>query len=293
MTRFTQKIIDCPVRVLAGLLWLMVLPILAPAALGAQVRVTYIANEGFLVEGGGKKVLIDALFAEGVSGYATVPDAMRAASKAGEAPFDDVDLILSSHFHADHFDAATVIEHLRTNPQALFLSTPQAVAEIQTLVAETDAVLDRVEAVYPPEGEAMRLERAGIEMEALNLHHGRGQEPPVENLGFMVHMGGLTWLHIGDTEADRNDFRPFSLADRGIDVALVPDWFLDYDTFVEVVREEIRPRQIVVMHLAMSSAPAGYFGNHDSQSQRLRAIRENFPDAVILAEPGESELFSN
>lgn len=256
--------------------------------LSAQMRVTYLANEGFLLAGGSKKVLVDGLFAAGVPGYATVPDLLYSASVAAEPPFDGIDLVLATHFHPDHFDAETVVRHLRANPEALFLSTPQAVRKISELVADDVAVLGRVEAVYPPAGEALRLSRAGIELEVLNLHHGRGGSPPVENLGFVGNLGGQTWLHVGDTEAGMADFQPYSLTDKTIDVALLPDWFLDYEEFVEVTRREIRPREIVVMHLATAAAPSNYFGRHGDHARRRRALLERFPDAVILEEAGAS-----
>jgi L-ascorbate metabolism protein UlaG (beta-lactamase superfamily) len=274
------------------LVWLA-LSWLTAAGAWAQLRVTYIANEGFLLAGEGKKVLVDSLFANGVSGYATLPGPMRSASRAAEDPFDGVDLILVSHFHADHFDAATVVEHLRASSETVFLSTPQAVYEIQKLVEDDKGILDRLTAVHPPEGESLSLKRAGIELEVLNLHHGRGGNPPVENLGFVVRMGGVTWLHVGDTEATLSDFRPYSLPEKAIDVALLPDWFLDYAQFVEVVSKEIQPRFVVVMHLATASAPASYFGKHANRSQRLEAIREGFPDAVVLIEAGASREFSS
>jgi len=260
-------------------------------ALSAQLRVTYLANEGFLLEGRNKKVLVDALFAEGVRGYATVPDPLQSAVVAGTAPFDGVDLILASHFHADHFDAETVVQHLRANPRALFLSTPQAVGKIVELAEDDNEVLSRVEAVYPPAGKALQLHRAGMDLEVLNLHHGRGGRPPVENLGFVGSLGGQTWLHVGDTEAELVDFQPYSLRERSIDVALLPDWFLDYEEFVQVTRREIRPREVVVMHLATTAAPANYFGKHGNHAQRRRAILESFPDAVILETAGASIVF--
>lgn len=43
----------------------------------SSVGITYIANEGFLLASGEQKVLIDALFREGVSGYAVVPPVTR------------------------------------------------------------------------------------------------------------------------------------------------------------------------------------------------------------------------
>ena len=154
------------------------------------------------------------------------------------------------------------------------------------------AILGRVEGVFPAEGESMVREWSGGEVEILNLHHGRGGRPEIESLGFLVEMGGLTWLHVGDTEATTVDIRPYSLAERSVDVALLPVWFLDYDEFIHATREAIAAHHLVVMHLATETAPPGYSGRHGSRAERLDSVRELFPDIVILETAGDSVVFA-
>ncbi len=252
-------------------------------AAGAQVR--YLANEGFLLQGGGRKVLVDALFGRGLDGYAALDPAVRQALESAQAPFDDVDLILATHFHGDHFDATAVAAHLRSNPGAHFVSTPQAVELLGRELNDEPAVRARVEAVHPPEGLPRRLSRQGVGFEVFNLHHGRNRRPPVENLGFLIQLGELRILHIGDTEADSADFEPYELPAREIDLALLPAWYLTYDHWIAAVRQQIRPRRIGVMHLALPTAPASYFGPDGSYNSRIAEIRENFPQALIFEQP--------
>jgi putative transcriptional regulator len=259
---------------------------------GAQVEVTYIANEGFLLEGGGKKVLIDALFEGGVNGYAKVPHALRSELERAEAPFDGIDLVLVTHFHADHFAPGMVGRYLRTNQDASFVSTPQVREQLRPLIpggAETD---DRVTGVLPDEGTREVLTRGGVELEVLNLHHGEERRPPVQNLGFIVKLGGMKILHVGDTEATAEVFEKYSLAEEKIDVALLPSWFLTYDRWIEAVRNEIAPAEIVVMHMPSRDAPPSYFGSHGSYDGTVRALREEFPRARIPDEPGASMTFA-
>ena len=77
--------------------------------------------------------------------------------------FAGVDLILASHFHGDHFDAASVARHLRANPEAVFLSTNQAVAELceQILGKKAGSVLCTRRMLRPRELESrLAQERA-------------------------------------------------------------------------------------------------------------------------------------
>jgi L-ascorbate metabolism protein UlaG (beta-lactamase superfamily) len=206
----------------------------------AQIEVTYIANEGFFLEGGGKKVLIDALLDEGIQGYVGITDSMRPALEGAKAPFDGVDLILATHHHADHFGPQAVSRHLQASAGARFISTPQSVEALKRTLGNGPLVLERAKAVEPEEGERLLLKVNGIKVQVLNLHHGRRRRPEVQNNGYIVRIGGLKILHMGDTEATAEDFRPYALAAEKIDIAFVPSWFLSSEDWLDVVRDEIR-----------------------------------------------------
>ncbi len=250
-------------------------------AVWAQVTVTHIANEGFLLEGGGKKVLIDAFF-DGIQGYPVASRSLKQRMQSASAPFDGVDLVLATHYHDDHFSPGPVLRFLKANPKAAFLSTPQAVTRLR-LDGKADPS-PRVEAVYPPEGRIESRTINGVRVDVLNLHHGRGRRPLVENLGFVVYLGGRRVLHIGDSEAGTPDWAPLEMHKRPVDLALLPGWYLAEPRWVEVVREQIRPVHIGAMHLAVKDAPAGYFGRQGSWENRVAVMRRNFPAVEVFAQ---------
>ncbi len=244
----------------------------------------YVANEGFLVEGGGRRVLVDALFREGAPGY-HAPDAETADQiERGLGRWAGVTLALASHHHRDHFDAEAVVRFLEHNPKATFVSTRQAVAKVLALQPD---VASRARGVLPDPGDIETLEIDGVRLHVLHLHHGIF-DPLLENLGFVVELDGQRFLHFGDTEAEHPDFEPYLDVLRGTDLALLPFWFLTSEWRVEMVRDEIRPRQIVVAHLPESSAPSGYFGRWGSHAEVVRLIRTHFPEARFPQRPGES-----
>lgn len=65
--------------------------------------ITYIANEGFLIQTENYKILMDGLFG-GIKGdWCDQPsDSISESMVKGIAPFDNIDLVLVSHYHADH-----------------------------------------------------------------------------------------------------------------------------------------------------------------------------------------------
>ncbi|MEM7354638.1 MAG: MBL fold metallo-hydrolase [Acidobacteriota bacterium] len=266
-----------------------------PTVLGAeaprpnQVEVTYLGNEGFLLAKGETRVLIDALFGDGIEGYPVVPPAPRRQLEAATGPYAEVDLVLATHYHDDHFNAEAVAQHLRKNPEARFVSTRQAVNRIRR-IAGFDQLASRVQGFWPDEGQRAVVEHAGIRVEILNLHHGRGRKPEIQNLGFLIDLGGLRFFHVGDTEVGLDDIRPYDLGKADIDVFFAPSWFFTYDSFAPVL-EAIDADTRIVMHLAEPSAPARWFGPDGNRPKRIERIRRQDPQAILF-EPLESRQFA-
>jgi L-ascorbate metabolism protein UlaG (beta-lactamase superfamily) len=256
------------------------------AASAPALEVRYLVNEGFLIEGGGKRVLIDALVGEEIAGYVPLSEVLRGPLERGEGESAGVDVAIATHLHPDHFGAESVVRFLRANPEAWFVSTPQAVARLTAVAGGEEGLLARVRPVLPKEGEVEHLSLRGVEMDVLNLHHGL-RNPPVENLGVVVRLGEARFLHFGDTEAKMESFVPYLELLRATDLAVLPFWFLVSDWRAEMVREQIRPRWIVVGHLLTPTAPAGHFARWRSYENLVQEIKTAFPEARLPGTPGE------
>ena len=127
------------------------------------VTVTFVGNSGFLITVGDTKILIDGLF-EGFPGYALPDDELQQLLGA-EPPFDHLDLILATHDHGDHFSARMVCQHLKNDPEAVFVSTEAAAdAVIAAGCPATSIALQ--------EGERAQMVVNDIGLQATFLSHG-------------------------------------------------------------------------------------------------------------------------
>lgn len=262
------------------------------AGLTAQpdtIAVTYIGNEGFLLEAAGRKVLFDALYREGVSGYVVHPAERRQAMEQASPPFDGVGLVLATHDHADHFDPGAVAAHLRHDAGAAFLSTTRAAQRLQEEIGGEPSMGERIVGVFPDEGERFRMTVNGIEVQAINLHHGRTR--PIQNLGFLVTIGGWTVLHVGDTEATSDDFELYEFAADDIDIAFIPYWFLIADERDDDLRRVIPAKRIVVMHIPPRNVRAQHIEQRGGWDAMLGRIEKQYPAAVIFREPMQTRSF--
>ena len=238
-----------------------------------EVRVTYIANEGFLLQSGGSTVLIDALHRGEIEMYARPSDKVLHDLENATGNFSSVDLILVSHYHRDHFKAESVASHMAANPGARLISSPQVVEEVRRAASGTI----NADSAYPPVPGRTKFRLAGVDLEMLRLSHGSGRFAKIQNLGQVFSLGGKKFLHLGDAEIAAGNFTVHKLAKDRIDYAFIPYWFLTDAEGRRIVTEIIRPRKIIAMHIP----PA------DLEIERKKILAE-FPDAIVFQEQGES-----
>jgi L-ascorbate metabolism protein UlaG (beta-lactamase superfamily) len=239
---------------------------------GASLEVTYIANEGILLAAGATQVLIDGLHREYRASYPFLPEPYRDQIETAQPPFDEVDVVLVSHTHLDHFHAESVARHLQHNARARLISSEQVVAQMQTW-ADYAAIESRVRAVGPPVKQRVAVDglSGDLSIDILGLGHG-DRHAGIQNLGHIVRLGGKTVLHIGDASTeDASIFAAFNLPAAQIDVAFLPVWFLTSDEGEAIVRQHIKPKQIVAVHMAA--------GDQQSVIDRMRA---RFPEAAAF-----------
>jgi L-ascorbate metabolism protein UlaG (beta-lactamase superfamily) len=236
------------------------------------LEVVYIANEGVLISSGDKQVLIDGLHREYKRDYAHLPAAQREEIEGAKAPFDKIDLILVSHLHLDHFHPESVGLHLKHNPEATLVSSQQVVDEIEKNFKEYSAIKARVRSATPPLKRKVAMRVAEIEFELLGLGHGGERHGWVQNLGHVIEFGGKKILHLGDADASAEIFDPLNLDEAGIDIAFIPYWFLLGNEGSAIVRDHIKPKHIIAVHISPIEA-----------EKTTGEIRQRFPNAVVFS----------
>jgi len=256
------------------------------------LEVTYVANEGFLlvipppeipgnIAINENKVLIDALFREGVEGYAVVPLDRREAVETARPPFDAAKVVLVSHYHADHFDPAAVARYLKHNFRAELVSSEQVVEQVAEALNDDVILRNRVHAVI---GDATNSSATrtvgGIGVHIRRISHGSGRFAEIQNLAQTVTLGGWKILHIGDADAGEAELKRLNFKKEKIDVAFIPFWYLTDDKGAALVKRYVQSRIVVAMHI-----PPGEL------EQRTAEIRARFPDAVIFSQPFETKTF--
>ena len=227
-----------------------------------ELLVTYIANEGFMLEGSEKKKLIDALFGKKDLSFCDVPspDVLNNLSSA-KSPFDNIDLILVTHRHIDHFDAGSVMSHLEINNHCNVIGTHQVIEALKDFKSY-EAMKDRIHDITPPFAQSEAVNVNNIEISVLGLKHCTyfvtdengnqvDRHKDMQNLGFIIKLGSQTILHIGDSAMDdEEEYKQFNFPQKNIDIAFLGSLFWPpYESRIKIVNEYINPQQIILMHL--------------------------------------------
>ncbi len=141
-----------------------------------------------------------------------------------------------------------------------------------------DRIRSRVEAWRWRVGRSQTIRVAGIDVTLLGLSHG-GIHAAVQNVGYLFTLGGVTVLHVGDAELTADNFAPFDLPARGVDLALLPWWYVADEKSRALVRAHIAPARIVALHIGPGEA-----------AEVVARLRASAPDVIPFVRVLEDRL---
>ena len=239
----------------------------------SQITVMYVANEGVLVSENMKKILIDGLHRKYKPAYAWLPDSLRRKAELARPPFNDIDMVLVTHIHRDHFHSESVGLHLLNNPKAQLVTSNQVADSLKMFFRQYPDISSRVNALTPDPHKKKTVQVEGIEVSVLNIPHGSERFRWIEHSVFLIKMGGHTILHVGDAIIDPKSFETFDLIEEEIDFAFIPYWFLLYENGQKIVENYIQPKRIFAMHISPQD-----------KSEITQKIKSQYPEAVPFIE---------
>ncbi len=216
----------------------------------AALQLRYIANAGVLARVGDRHFLIDAPIRDGIAPYPTSPADERVRLEQARPPYADIDAVLITHWHEDHFSAEAVAAHLTRNPKAVLISSPEVVGRVQ---AAQPLPSSRLRAVLPAPGDVEVLAVSDVPVRVLRIRHNPTRRLPEQHVGFLVGER-TTILHVGDADPRADNFAMLAKLPP-VDLAVLPFWYVLDQANRAFVSEAIRPRRVFAMHLPAADAP--------------------------------------
>jgi L-ascorbate metabolism protein UlaG (beta-lactamase superfamily) len=202
---------------------------------------------------------------------------------ASKPPFNNVNIVLITHDHVDHFDADLVTTFLDKNIYTELIGTDQVVDRLKTSNMY-EKLKDRIHAITPTFGSSRKLNLNGIDIIILRLKHctyfvndektGKkiDRHRYKQNNGYIIKLGNYRILHTGDSGMDDfKEYQDFHLRQAKIDVAFLGSLFWSpYKPKFEIVNKYIQPNHIVLMHLDKGNKEK-YFSLRNEYKDKLIA----------------------
>ena len=112
------------------------------------------------------------------------------------------------------------------------------------------------------------------------FHSGGSRNRTIENMGFLIEVNGTSILHLGDSDMNLQRFQELDLKSLGVDIAMVPYWYMADETGIEIIRSSIAPKHLIGIHYPKVGSPMA-----------LKQIKEQFPEAKVFKSVGEKSEF--
>ena len=264
-----------------------------------NVKITYIANEGFLIKVKDKTILIDALFGDKEYGFCDIPvTSQLELMKNAKEDFENIDLIAATHCHDDHFYASFVVDHLANNKHGKFISTEQTIDQIKEIGNYNENIKAQLVEITPDSLTYNDTIINGIEIRVYRLIHGPyyvndpetgkriNRHQNIQNLGFLFNINGIKIFHCGDSNsAGKLDYECFRLDKENIDISFLDREFMwsKECAGIDVIKNYIKPKHIVLMHI-----------HHDQNKSFIdvaNTLTEDFPSVKIFEKQMETKTY--
>jgi len=231
-----------------------------------NTKVTLIGNEGFLIEAGPARILIDAF-------YGPIPGLASAAALSAHS-IAKADLILVTHAHWDHFQAAEVAD-VANRTGATVVGPAAVINELRHQVPAEALVKLEPPSARKGFAASERVELKAATITAFRTFHALGHN------SYLVETPGFRAFHDGDNE----DTRRLDAAAIGrLDALLIGPWL--GSGWVEFI-EKLAPARWFLMHLSEEE-----LDQHDAGTF-LPDLCDHvpLPDRLVTLRPGQAFTF--
>lgn len=248
-----------------------------------DLKITYIANEGFLLETINHKILIDALFSEGYGAFHVPDKDLNDKILKAESPFDNVSLYMLTHYHKDHCDPELINKYLSKHKTIPLVASMPSIVYIDGNCFGFIAKKEQFRVLTPKPNKTLSIRVGDIPVKAYAIKHLSMYKNDVDleelmfNVAYQFEMDGIKIFHSGDIEM--NTFKDFLSANRDktykVDIA-----FLYYNLFkagksdMELLIKKLQPKYIVLMHIPIKKM--------EEIAEKTELLKKTFPNILFF-----------
>lgn len=246
-------------------------------------RITYLSNAGVMLELHDKKILVDVFCNSTIPLYKNPPAEIKEQMILGVAPFDNVDILLFTHHHTDHFDPVSTAHFSEHNPRTIIISTPEVISQLydQSPNIEKDRLIKSNAFI----GTIENIQINGVGIQSVSMLHDGKDYGGVHNFAYLIDVEGIKILHVGDAKPIKENYINLNLPHMEIDLLIVPFPYIGIPTGRQLIEKYIKPKKIAAIHL-----PYREFDSNrwiDITMKNYLKVKDDYIETVFLEEIGD------
>jgi len=223
-----------------------------------DLQITNIANEGYLLQSSTKKILIDALFSDGYGVFSVPPKEVTTDIMNAKAPFDNIDMLLLTHYHKDHCDPVLINEYLSKYKNIPFVTNKPSIVFIDGNCFGFIAKKKQFVVITPEANQSISQTINNIPVKVFGLKHLSFYRDSVDleetmlNYSFLIELDGIKIFHSGDIQ--KNAFQDYLARNKkwtdSIDVAFLYFGLIESgESDLDYILNTLHPKYIVMTHV--------------------------------------------
>ena len=247
-----------------------------------EVQIQYMANQGVWIKSQDKQILIDAVFDKEFEFLDVLPKTELELLDDAKPNYNEIDLILATHLHGDHFHPILTGNHLRANPKTEFFGPLETFSVFQQKFEGFQEISNRVHTDSLQLHQTSAYSLNEIKVEALRLaHFGTHPWNKAENYAYLIHLNGKKILHVGDSNLNVENISKLNLAERKIDVAILPYWQIGSSERMDLIETYIGAKQLLIAHIPLENFADAQQDITQLGYQNAKALTQQF-EIIIL-----------
>lgn len=246
-----------------------------------QIQVTLLANEGILLQSDTLKILIDGIHENNDGEFNGLSKQVLKDLIDGEKLlFQNIDYILYTHCHYDHFSAAATAAYLERHPVKGVLMPDHGTRAFISLRETASRRADSTWLLDLSQGVKNEIKLSeDFTLTVFRSVHAGAEYADVDHFCYLLNFGGRKLFIIGDSEYNSGYFSQM-LAGEAIDAAFVNPLFLNKHDGREVLSQALKPKKLIIYHIPFEGHDK--FGFRKLVIQDVKKYRESMPDILVL-----------
>lgn len=246
-------------------------------------KVTYISNAGILLEYNDKKIMIDGFCNSILPIYKSPSDETKEFMISGINQFENIDALLFTHNHPDHFDAQSTVSFLKNNKKTIILAPSKVIMEIKQGFPDIES--RRLVNLKETLGKTEDININGIDIKSISMLHDGKEYRNVSNLAYLVNIAGKRVLHVGDAKPIKENYIHLGLIQENIDLLIAPFPYIGLPGARQVIEKYIKPRKIALVHLPYREMDT--YGWIDQTMKSYLRVKDTITETVFFENIGE------